>query len=260
MYKNSIDFFPARRRTTQMLTCFNPKHLVTTACFLAAATVYGAAPQPGRGAADASGAAPGNSPAPASSSYSATTDLSVIGFNFNAPLQDSYSKGSWMVAEVDFTGKAAGNAKWLDDVEVVLTIGWGTTGAHAQIDLALTSTVHLLSVEAGKRDAVFFFVPPEVLNHGPKNTTFAANTPPTFYAVQFKLGGSPVSSEYRKSEVSDKSLPNKEYVDAFVGKAETGKLMSEATVPSYVLFSLLSGNRLNGNVFPTFLQNSDSGH
>lgn len=228
-----------------MLACFNPKHLPAAAFFLLAATLRG-------GAADAA------APAPAL----ATTgdEISVTGFNFNPPLVDPYAKASWLVAEVDFMGKAA-SGKWLDDVDVNLTLGWGTTGVKASIDVALTSTVHLLSIQSGTREVVFFFVPPEVLARGAKNQAFVANAAPTFYAVQFKEGGAALSTDYKKSNVSAQTLPNKDYVDAFVAKgADNGQLMSEATVPSHILYLVLVSSRVGSNVFPTFVQNSTAGH
>jgi hypothetical protein len=224
-----------------MPSCFNPKHLTVAAFLLVATTLRGLAAE--------------GDQAPAAS---ATTSLSVTDVNFSSPLQDPLARGTWMVAEVEFAPKVAGS-KWLDGVDVTLTIGWGKTGSRAEIDLALTSSIHLLAVENDKRYAVFFFVPPEVLAHDGKNP-FAANTPPTFYAVQFKAGGNSLSDEYRKSDVSYESLPSKEYVDAFVAKGQKGELLSEAEVPSYVLMAVVSGSRIGSNVLPTFVQNTDSGH
>jgi hypothetical protein len=245
-----------------MLLCFNPKHLVVVTLLLAATTLRVPAAQAAPGATGARGntASGAGSGAASSAPLSTSDDITVTGFNFTSPLQDQYSKSTWMVAEVDFTGKAAGTGKWIDSVDATLTLGWGTTSPKAEIDLAITATIHLLAIESGKREVVFFLVPPEVLARGSKNQAYGANVAPTFYAVQFKAGGSAISTEYRKSEVSDRTLPNKEYVDAFVAKGVANQLMSEATVPPYVLYSLLGGGRVGGNSFPTFLQNSDSGH
>jgi hypothetical protein len=228
-----------------MLVCFYPKHLSVAAVLLMAASLRG-------------WAAEAAAPAPAL----ATTgdEISVTSFNFNPPLIDPYAKASWLVAEVDFMGKAS-SGKWLDDVDVTLTLGWGSSGAKPTIDLALASSIRLLSFQSGAREVVFFLVPPEVLARGVKGQALVANAAPTFYAVQFKEGGLALTDDYKKSDVSAQTLPNKDYVDAFVAKGErNGKLMSEASVPSYVLYSLLVSSRVGSNVFPTFVQNSTTGH
>ncbi len=176
--------------------------------------------------------------------------------------KDPYSHNSWMVAQVDFTGKAPGPEKWMNNVTVTLTMAWGEKGSSPQIETALTATINLVAIESGKRNAVFFFVSPEILGQGPHETTYEAGKVPTFYAIQYSVDGHPVS--LGKLDYSTQTLPDANFVKGFLNKAgekaQKGVLFEEATVPPYVLNAALFRLTSDGSAFPTYLQSADAGH
>jgi len=176
--------------------------------------------------------------------------------------KDPYAHSSWTVVEIDFSGKAPGTQKWINNVAVSLSIAWGTKGPPPQLDLSMAATVNLVGVESGKHNTVFFFIPPEILARGPHGVTYEAGKTPSFYVVQYSVGGSALTPT--KADYSSQNLPDASYVKGFLnaaaGKAEKGGLLTEATVAPYVLNSALAHLAGEPNVFPTYLQAVDAGH
>jgi len=241
-----------------MLPCFNPKHLALTALLLAVLSARGAdAP------ADTQGGPTAESGPKAPVAVEGNGSISTLGINFATPMQDNYAHGNWMVIEVDFGGKSPPGAipKWADNVDITLTLGWGKApqGQPPEIDLAMNATVHLLSVDPGKKNVVFFFVTPETLARGFKGIAIDANRAPTFYVVKYGVSGAPIASA--KADYSS-TLLNNTWVEGFLKNASAKfvpGLLSEATVPAYVLNSSLG--RVGQNVFPTYVSaSSDAGH
>jgi hypothetical protein len=201
----------------------------------------------------------------------ATGVVMVDKIDFSKPVTDPLSNYMWMVGEVDFTFRSnpegdAPNPKWVNNVAVTLTLGWGKPG---EIDLAVSTTATLLSVEVGKKNAVFFMVPPEVLQPGlnGSGTPVSARNAPTFYVASFKAGDTSIEPDARSVSVA--TLNNRTAIDAFLQHAQDqvsknpGGLLTGTTAPFYI-YSLALGVTLTnspraGGVLPT-LVNSTSGH
>jgi hypothetical protein len=233
--KNSVDFRAANSRTTQMLSRFYPNRLVLPG--LLAVTGLRAVDAPVGGEAGV----------PITTQQASFTEL-----------KDPYVHNSWMVVEVDFAAKPTNSEKWINDVTVTLTMAWGSKGPPPQLDLSLSDSVSLIGVESNKRNAVFFFVPPEVLARNQNGPAYGASQTPTFYTIQYSVGGSPVTPG--KADYSVQTLPDANYVKGFVGaaseKAEKGLLFTEATVPSYILNAELLHLSTTGINFPTYQFNA----
>ncbi len=219
-----------------MFSCFTPRHLAMAGILLAAAAR----------AADAPPAASGSQPSASVTAENLTTSA----ITFLPQITDNYSRANWMAIEVDFDAKPAN--KVINDVAVTLMLAWDKPGATPPVDLVIASTVKLVGAIGGKRNVVFFFVPPETLARSSTGTPYDANHAPKYFAVQYKVGDAALPlgrSDYAPS------FPKPEFASSFItmasGLATTrGLLFSETTVPSYILAAVLQ--RIGSNAFPTF--------
>jgi len=153
--KNSVDFQAFAPRTPKMRLFFTPKTFALASGLALAMSVW-----PGQAWAQPAG--------------KLSTAITVDRVSFEQ-LQDNYSAGnSWMLAKVELTAHSnpdaqAINPKWVKDVSVTLTLGWGTSGTPPQLDLAVAATAKLVAVQVNTSTVVMFFVPPEFLQSGSKN-------------------------------------------------------------------------------------------
>jgi len=220
-----------------MLTCFNPKHLALAGMFLTAMLQAADAP------------ATASAPAPALESQLTITTSQV---NFSQAYQDTISRSNWMVMQVDFIAKAGPGIRWVNGVDVSVALGWGTKGTTPQVDLALSSTVHLVAIEPNKKSTVFFFVPPEILAQGVRGQAYDPTKPPTFFIIQYN-GAAPTKQDY-----TTQTLPDGTYISGFLKlaaeKSQKGVLMSEADVPFYVLNGVITRAATSGSAFPTYIR------
>jgi len=204
-------------------------------------------------------AAASGTEAPAATSASSAGEIVGMGVTIQSPIQDIYSKNSWMVIEVDFSAKPAARSNLVNDVSVTLTLAWPNPSATPPVDLPLSATVHLIGVIAGKKNVAFFFVPPETLARAAKGLAYPAGTLPGYYAVQFKVGDS--AQPVARGDYSN-LFTNPDSAKSFIsnigsGAASKTLMLSEANVPPYILTQVLP--KVSSNTLPTFLP-GDSGH
>jgi len=230
-----------------MRAFFTPKTLALTGLALALAF------WPGRACAQQSGSATA-SPAKA---------VQVDSVSFK-PISDPYNQRyGWMQVRVDLTAKfnpntQALNPKWVPDVNVMATLGWGSKSGKSgapQIDVAVTATAKLVALEVNTRSTVMFYLPPEFLQSATKSPSgINASMPPDFFVVQVQAGGTTMDPTAKS--VSSSSLPDKSYVDGFVRAAgdlaskNSGMMLPANEVPYYIYRVGLDG--ASGTVVPTF--------
>jgi len=238
-------------RNSRMFSCFTPKHLAMAGFLLAAAAVHAAEAPPAASGAGASGTGAGSS--------TATVELTNTAVTF-FPIQDTFAKTNWMGIEVEFDAKPPG--KSITDVAVTLDLAWDKPGVPGAVDLILTSTVKLVGVIGGKRNAVFFFVPPETLAHSSSKTPYDASHGPTYYAVQYKVGENTLPmgrGDYSVVPLFNAPENVKKFQDAASNTGNKGMLFSEATAPYYILGAGLQ--KLGSNTLATFYPaGADAGH
>jgi len=227
-----------------MSPSFNPKYLALAGFLLA--TVASAADSPA-----------GTSGKPASAPTSANeVSTSVVSFQ---GMQDQYTRSTWMVIQVDFTASAKAPAQFLNDVSVTLKLAWDKPGAQPPVDLVLTSTVRLIAAASGRRNTVFFFVPAETLARSSRGTPYDAGHAPNYYVVEYKVGENTLPLAHNDYS----SALSLDFAKSFSTMADSnsnkGLLYSEATVPAYILTSVMT--RIGSNSFPAFYPaSSDAGH
>ena len=238
--KNSVDFQAFAPRTPKMRLFFTPKTFALASGLALAMSVW-----PGQAWAQPAG--------------KLSTAITVDRVSFEQ-LQDNYSAGnSWMLAKVELTAHSnpdaqAINPKWVKDVSVTLTLGWGTSGTPPQLDLAVAATAKLVAVQVNTSTVVMFFVPPEFLQSGSKNPDgLSASSQPTYYVAQVSAGGTQIDPG--RMAVSSNSLPNQNYIDGFLRASgeqtskNAGMMLTADSVPAYI--SLAAAQKANGASIPT---------
>jgi len=238
--KNSVDFQAFAPRTPKMRLFFTPKTLALASGLALAVAVW-----PGQAWGQAAG--------------KPSTAITVDRVSFEQ-LQDNYSAGnSWMLAKVEFTAHSnpdaqAVNPRWVKDVSVTLTLGWGASGTPPQLDLAVSATAKLVAVEVNTSTVVMFFVPPEFLQSGSKNPAgLSASSQPTYYVAQIVAAGATIDPG--KMAVSSNSLPTQNYIDGFLRASgeqtskNAGMMLTADSVPAYI--SLSAAQKANGETIPT---------
>ncbi len=237
--KNSIDFQAFAPRTPKMRLFFTPKTLALASGLALALAMWPAqaGAQPAAGLSKA---------------------ISVEGIAFQ-PVRGQNPDNSWMVALVELTAKSnpdaqALNPKWVPDVSVTLTLGWGENKTPPQLDLAVSATAKLVALQVNGKAMVMFFVPPEFLQSGSKNPAgLNANSKPTFYVVQVTAAGTAI--DLGKQAVSS-SLPSQNYIDGFLRASgdqttkNAGMMLTTQSVPAYILTTAIS-QYANGATIPT---------
>jgi hypothetical protein len=183
--------------------------------------------------------------------------ITVDGVTVNS-VQDRFNTSNqWMQVKVDITAKsnpAAGavNPKWIPDVVVGLTLGWGKTGTPPQLDMAVAGTAKLVALELNTKTTVLFYLSPEFLQSASKNPNgFQAGNKPDFFVVDINAGG--VAIEKSKTAVST-SLPNRNFVDGFLRAAQdqvtknAGMMLTTDNVPWFILQA--GAGNMGGAVIP----------
>lgn len=208
--------------------------------------------------ATAPAAATGAEAAAPAAGASSSGDLAVTRVTFTPLADNLYSKGSWMVIEVDFQGRASGKSAIINDVSVTLSLAWANPGATPPVDLSLSSTLKLIGVFAGKPNAVFFFVPPETLARAVKGQPYDASRGSDYYAVEFKIGENTLPlgpTSYSSTKLNATSA--KSFIAAAESNGVKGLMFSQATVPFYIMSQALQ--KVSSNILPTPVS-PDAGH
>jgi hypothetical protein len=258
-----------------MRSCFTPKSLVLAGVLTWAALVWAVPARAQDAGTDTSGNGGGDQSQPTDqsggggSSKSSKEPGEVAGVfqlsNFNcaqAGPDNSTYKG--MLIKMDLQARAnpdttAVNPKWLENVEVTLTVGWGSKSADApKIDQALTATAKLVGVEVNSRTTVAFYIAPEFFQIQ-SALNINLSTEPSFWVVSIKVGDIPIQPS--RSTVSSSLSGGRVWVDGFLSAA--GNLAGKNAgimVPIYdAPGSVYDQLSQSGGSMPTYIRPANAG-
>lgn len=147
--------------------------------------------------------------------------------NQNAPSGDR-----WYRAEINIqansnpSGDEAPNSRWVDNIEVTLTMAFPVK-AHGSDYTFYRASATLVSVQQRQNVSVYFYLPWEILDRDRLGTR-----DPEFYAVQFRVDGQEVTTT--RDHVS-RNLADATAVQNFLTAANQGVARTEGIlVPTYL--------------------------
>lgn len=142
------------------------------------------------------------------------------------------SGDNWYQMEVELeavanpTGEAAPNSRYVDDIEVVVTLGFAIA-SHGSEYTFYRASARLVSLQVRSRASVYFYLPWEVAERDRLQSR-----DPQFYAVQISAGGVPVPGE---SSHFSNSIRDAAALQNFLNAAEQGISRTEGILlPTYL--------------------------
>jgi hypothetical protein len=147
--------------------------------------------------------------------------------NQNAPSGDRWYRTEINIqANSNPSGDAAPNSRWVDNIEVTLTMAFPVE-AHGSKYTFYRASATLVSLEQRKNASVYFYLPWEILDRDRLGTR-----DPEFYAVQIRVDGQdvPLNASHVSRNIGDATV-----LQNFLNAAAEGVVRTEGVlVPTYL--------------------------